>query len=176
MTHASLTMTPDPAVESLRSIMIPVAAAAFVIAGAGTLFRPAYIISAAPTVAVASKQAASNDKIAMRDTQPPAASASRPDSSEFAKPSDEIAKMVTRAQGLVAVGDFAAARLLLTRAADAGNADAVFALAATYDPNVLSARGARGLVGEPEQAKLLYARALAAGMQDARPRMAALGG
>ena len=84
--------------------------------------------------------------------------------------------MVTRGKALMDAGDFAAARLLLNRAADAGDAGATFALAATYDPNVLAAKGARGLAGDPGQAKALYARALTAGIADARQRMEALGG
>src|SRR5262245_26027878 len=49
---------------------------------------------------------------------------------------DEIAVLLKRGKDLITAGDLAAARLVLRRAADANNAEAALALAATYDPLV----------------------------------------
>jgi hypothetical protein len=87
---------------------------------------------------------------------------------------EEAEKLYRRAEGLVADGDFAGARLLLERAVEAGHAGAIFMLASTYDPNVLGKVNALGLKGEPEKAKALYQQALAAGIEDSTGRLSAL--
>ena len=87
---------------------------------------------------------------------------------------EEAEKLYRRAEGLVADGDFAGARLLLERAVEAGHAGAIFMLASTYDPNVLGKVNALGLKGEPEKAKALYQQALAAGIEDSNSRLSAL--
>src|SRR5260370_37779617 len=53
---------------------------------------------------------------------------------------ETLAVMMTRAKSLLALGDIAAARLLLERAANAQDATAAFLLAQTYDPAVLGVR------------------------------------
>ena len=87
---------------------------------------------------------------------------------------EEAEKLYRRAEGLVADGDFAGARLLLERAVEAGHAGAIFMLASTYDPNVLGKVSALGIKGEPEKAKALYQQALAAGIDDSNGRLSAL--
>ena len=80
------------------------------------------------------------------------------------------------AQGLVALaqGSIAGARAYLQRAADAGDARALLALGATYDPATLARIGARGIKGDAARARDYYSQALAAGVSDARERMAAV--
>ena len=56
---------------------------------------------------------------------------------------DEVAALMKRAKGLIAIGDFAPARLLLKRAADAQEAGAALLLAQTYDPAVLAEHHSR---------------------------------
>ena len=51
-----------------------------------------------------------------------------------------LAALMTRARRLLALGDIAAARLLLERTANAQDATAAFLLAQTYDPAVLGVR------------------------------------
>jgi len=87
---------------------------------------------------------------------------------------EEADKLYRRAEGLVADGDFAGARLLLERAVEAGHAGALFMLASTYDPNVLGKVNALGIKGEPDKAKALYQQALAAGIEDSNGRLSAL--
>jgi TPR repeat protein len=81
---------------------------------------------------------------------------------------------MARANLLVAQGDVGAARNVLERAAETGNAAALFALAETHDPLVLSAWGTRGTQGDVAKAKELYARALTGGIAEAKHRLDAL--
>ena len=89
-------------------------------------------------------------------------------------PAAELQRLTTRAAELLRLGDISGARLLLGRAAASGDARAIFALAETYDPNRLAALGVRGIRGDPERAKALYAEALAEGVAEARLRLSDL--
>jgi TPR repeat protein len=104
----------------------------------------------------------------------PAKAASITTKSTVAIGPEEAEKLYRRAEGLVADGDFAGARLLLERAVEAGHAGAIFMLASTYDPNVLGKVSALGIKGEPQKAKALYQQALAAGIDDSNGRLSAL--
>ena len=53
-----------------------------------------------------------------------------------------------RSEELIVQGDIAAARLMLTRAAEAGDARAAFALGATYDFDVLRKLGVLGVAAD----------------------------
>jgi hypothetical protein len=85
---------------------------------------------------------------------------------------DELATLLKRAQGLIDLGDFPGARLLLERAADAHEARAAFILAQTYDPAVLGAADSRSIVPNPEKARLWYHKAAEFGSQEAQQRLA----
>ena len=102
-----------------------------------------------------------------------AASASAP-AERIVLPAAELQRLTSRASELLRLGDISGARLLLGRAAASGDARAIFALAETYDPNRLAALGVRGIRGEPERAKALYAEALAEGVAEARLRLSDL--
>jgi hypothetical protein len=78
---------------------------------------------------------------------------------------------MSRASLLLSQGDIGAARVVLERAAETGNARALFALAETFDPVVLSAWGALGTRGDATRAQELYAKALAGGVQEAKSRL-----
>lgn len=84
---------------------------------------------------------------------------------------DEIANLLRRGQSALQNGDFAAARLLLRRAAEAGNAQAALALAATYDPTALKELGALGTKADVAQARLWYRKAADAGSAEAMQRL-----
>ena len=77
---------------------------------------------------------------------------------------------------MIAGGDMTGARLELARAASTGSANARFALAETFDPNVLAAWGLRERVADVGAARTLYEQALAAGDQRAANRIEALRG
>jgi TPR repeat protein len=85
-----------------------------------------------------------------------------------------LAGLMTRAKSLMAVGDIAAARLLLERAANAQDANAAFILAQTYDPAVLGTKDTRSITADPAAARSWYQRAAQLGSADARQRLTQL--
>jgi len=87
---------------------------------------------------------------------------------------DELAALLKRAKGLLAIGDITSARLLLERAADAQEADAALMLAGTYDPQVLGAQDMRSITPDPAMARLWYQKAAQLGSSDARRRLSQL--
>ena len=105
---------------------------------------------------------------------PTRAIALTPTSRDKAGASGEALRL--RAEGLVALagGDFAGARALLERAAEAGDARALLVLGDTYDPATLARMGALGLKGDAARARDYYARALSPASTAARERIAAL--
>lgn len=88
---------------------------------------------------------------------------------------DELA-LLERCESLIAAGDMQAARKELAVAASGGSINARFALAETFDPNVLAAWGLRERVADPGTARTLYEQVLEAGDKRASARIAALGG
>ena len=79
--------------------------------------------------------------------------------------------MLARADGFIKSGDLSSARLLLRRAAEAGDVRAAFTLAGTFDPNVLKALGVRDGAPDLPQARLWYERAAQLGSPDAQRRL-----
>jgi tetratricopeptide (TPR) repeat protein len=90
------------------------------------------------------------------------------------KADPDVLRLMARASLLVIQGDIGAARIVLERAAEFGSAAALFALAETFDPAVLSAWGTVGTQGDAAQAGDLYAKALAGGVAEAKDRLATL--
>jgi hypothetical protein len=73
--------------------------------------------------------------------------------------SEEIGLLLRRGKDLIATGDFAAAPLVLRRAAGANNAEAALALAATYDPVVLRQLKVYGFTAAATMARAWYEKA-----------------
>jgi TPR repeat protein len=86
----------------------------------------------------------------------------------------ETSHLMTRASLLLDQGDVAAARVVLDHAAETGDARALFALAETYDPLMLSGWGTLGTRGDVAKARELYAKAFSGGVQEAKDRLDAL--
>ena len=86
----------------------------------------------------------------------------------------ELVRLMARARSLLEQGNISAARIVLEHAAEAGNSLAIFALAQTYDPSILSDWGTFGTLGDAAKAQELYARAIAGGYQKADDRLNAL--
>jgi len=86
----------------------------------------------------------------------------------------ETTRLIARAGVLLGQGNIGAARIVLERAAESGNAQASFMLAETYDPVILSAWGTYGTRGEAAKAREHYAKAQAGGMREAKQRLDAL--
>jgi len=81
---------------------------------------------------------------------------------------------MTRAKSLLALGDIAAARLLIERAANAQDATAAFLLAQTYDPAVLGVRDTRSTTPDPVTTRDWYRKAASFGSTDAQQRLTQL--
>jgi TPR repeat protein len=83
----------------------------------------------------------------------------------------EIASLLKRADALIASGDVAAARLVLRRAAEAGDARAAMMLAGTYDPTVLEKLGVHGVVPDLGLARSWYEKAKRFGASEASSQL-----
>ena len=173
------------------------AAAAAVASTPAMVAGPALATAAAPSrdeIALALKTAHQN--LAPAEAQPqqptttvatatPAAAvaptvvASAPPAAPVAPPirrlsADELANLMSRGKALLESGDIAPARLLLERAAEAGEASAALMVAQTYDPTVLGAQDARNITADPALARNWYQRAAQLGSADAQRRLSQL--
>jgi len=133
---------------------------------------PASVNTSAPRLGTPSREAIVSAYHTALQSQAPAA---RP-GNEAAAPSktldaETLAALMTRAKGLLALGDIAAARLLLERAANAQDATAAFLLAQTYDPAVLGVRDTRSITPDPVMARDWYRKAASFGSAAAQQRL-----
>jgi hypothetical protein len=87
---------------------------------------------------------------------------------------DEIGDLIRRGERLIATGDIAAARLVLQRAAEAGDPRAALMLAGTYDPIMLEKLGVQGLASDIAAARTWYERAKEFGSAEALRRLETL--
>ena len=83
----------------------------------------------------------------------------------------ELALLVRRGEIFINSGDVAAARLMLQRAAEAGDVHAALALASTFDPNTIQKLGIQGLAADEAMARLWYERAAQFGSPEAPQRL-----
>ena len=84
---------------------------------------------------------------------------------------EEVQNLVQRGDAALKSGDIAAARLLLRRAAEAADMRAAMALAATYDPGVLTQLRAMGANADVGTARQWYQKAADWGSPDAKRRL-----
>jgi hypothetical protein len=84
---------------------------------------------------------------------------------------EEIAYLLKRGEELVAAGELGPARLALRRAAEAGDPNATFVLATTYDPILLRARKVIGVAPDIAMARAWYEKAKEFGSIDAPRRL-----
>jgi hypothetical protein len=84
---------------------------------------------------------------------------------------EEIASLVKRGQDFIANGDLASARLVLRRAADAGDAQAALLLGSTYDPATFKQLKVIGSAPDPAEARAWYQRAVELGSTEAVRRL-----
>jgi hypothetical protein len=89
---------------------------------------------------------------------------------------EEIAALLKRGDSLMLGGDFAAARLVLRRAAEAGDAGAALTLAETYDPAMLEKFKVHGFTADAVIARRWYEKANELGSADAPRRLEVLAG
>jgi hypothetical protein len=87
---------------------------------------------------------------------------------------EEIADLLKRGEDFMAAGNLGPARLALRRAAEAGDPQAAFLLATTYDPMQLEARGVIGVVPDIAMARAWYEKARELGSAGASLRLEVL--
>jgi hypothetical protein len=132
----------------------PAAVAPPAVAAAPAPPAPAVVAAPAPTAAVAQ---APKPGFVIRHLDP-----------------EEVAALVKRGEEFIASGDLASARLVLQRAAEAGEAQAALSLAGTYDPIVLEKLGFKGPTADIEKARMWYERAQEFGSSKASGRLQSL--
>jgi hypothetical protein len=110
----------------------------------------------------------------VRPAEATAATAAPPTPARRDPATTEVAAYIARARAKIQQGDIAAARRLLERASDSDAAEAWFALAETYEPQVLARWGVLGVKPDLEKARTLYQRAETRGAQGARERLLAI--
>ena len=116
-------------------------------------------------------QPASNPGSPPGPAESPAQSAPKP---AIVLDDSEIDTLIKRGKNLLSDGDFAAARVLFERAANAGSAEAALALGSTYDPLVIKRLGAIMVRPDIENARKWYQIAADRGSAAARLQLANL--
>jgi hypothetical protein len=113
---------------------------------------------------------------AVTPTQPASSSVAKQSAARPPVPLDtsEIAMLIKRGSNLLKDGDFAAARLLFERGANAGSAEAALALGSTYDPLVIKRLGAIMVRPDIENARKWYQIAADRGSAEAKLQLANL--
>jgi hypothetical protein len=84
---------------------------------------------------------------------------------------DEISSLLKRGRDLIAAGDIASARLILTRLAEAGSVDACLTLAGTFDAAELAALHVVGVLPDSAKARAWYLKAAEQGSPEAKRRL-----
>jgi hypothetical protein len=85
-----------------------------------------------------------------------------------------VEEILAQAVRRVSSGDVLGARDMLAAAEDGAQGPVTFALAETYDPNMLAAWGSRGVTSDVVRARALYRKALELGVSKANMRLEAL--
>jgi hypothetical protein len=86
----------------------------------------------------------------------------------------QVDSYLRRARELIGLGDVAAARLMLSRAAEGKDSRALVALAETYDPVVLKNWRVVGMRPDPDKARALYEEASERGSKTASEHLLAM--
>jgi hypothetical protein len=109
-------------------------------------------------------QAVKVERVVMPQAAPPRTA---PPPNARAIDREEVTALYERGRALMEQGDIASARLMLARAAEAGDARSALALGSTYDPDELKRLGVIGVSPDPAQAHGWYTRAVALGSAEA---------
>ena len=133
-------------------------------AASSTVGQPSVVTPAAPEVPM--KEPTGEIKLATNLATGPAAAPEQG--------SPQAIRLIARANLLLEQGNIGAARNMLDRAAEMGSTEALFWLAETYDPLLLSARKTFGTQSDIAKARELYGKALAGGVSQAKTRLEAL--
>jgi hypothetical protein len=128
---------------------------------------------AAPSVSAVSNSSPPQRQLDSQDAAPSvsAVTNSSPPPVQRQLNSEDIIMLLKRGKDLIAAGDLAAARIVLRKAADANDAEAALALAATYDPLVLRELKVYGFMPDAALARAWYGKATELGAPAASRRL-----
>lgn len=107
-------------------------------------------------------------------TTPPSVSPVVAKAEPPAEPKVSWTSAIAEGKGRILAGDIVGGRKMLEPAVAANEPEAIMALAETYDPNMLAAWGVREVTADVQRARELYQKALRAGVEPARARLAGL--
>jgi hypothetical protein len=138
---------------------------------ATSIVPPAPLRQANTSPALPSGPSPANETAAAPPTNPGSAKASSPGKPARILSPEQITLLVRQGEQLVSAGDLVAARIVLQRAAEAGNVTAALALATTYDPVVIAKLGVIGVEGDVEKARNWYQEAERLGSAEATRRL-----
>jgi len=164
---------PAPRLASAPATRVVIASVADEPAGPATAQPAATAFAAAPPTPAPS---ATVSVPAPADTRSPAAEpqASEPRRAMSPEQHQAMVPLVARGKELLRSGDFSSARLILERAADAGEAEAALTLGSTYDPTALTQLGIRRQVANIDLARNWYEKAQEFGSTEASSRLKTL--
>jgi hypothetical protein len=123
------------------------------------------------TAAVAAPPTAAESAPPRAPAMSPAAAPPPPARAAVAFAREEVAALMKRSRGLLVAGDIPSARLILTRLADGGEAEASLLLAGTFDPAELARLHVIGAEPDVAQARAWYAKAAEQGSPEGSRRL-----
>jgi hypothetical protein len=100
--------------------------------------------------------------------------AKAPEAATRPEPTRQADDRLVEAKQRIESGDVSGARDILSAAEGAAPGPVTFALAETYDPNMLAAWGTRGAIADVARARALYHKSLGLGVARAQARLEAL--
>jgi hypothetical protein len=161
---AQAKVQPDAAIVASASAVLAATPASIGIAKA----PPTPAVAPMPTVAAIAPPAAAEvaPSHAMSAIAPPP-----PARAAVALAREEVAALMKRGRALLVAGDIPSARLILTRLADSGEAEASLLLAGTFDPAELARLHVIGAEPDIAQARAWYAKAADQGSPDGSRRL-----
>jgi hypothetical protein len=118
---------------------------------------------------IAGEPARSVEPVSLPVERPP-----KPPTGPEPAPAGQVDDRLAAARQRIESGDVSGARDILSAAEGTAPGPISFALAETYDPNMLAAWGTRGAIADVARAKALYHKSLAFGMVRAQARLEAL--
>ena len=143
--------------------------------------KPAAIENAPPSPPAPPSSSPEASSPSPAAASPPAASTEPGPTAALSQPQpkvtlsqDAIDSLMKRSRDLIAAGDVASARLVLTHLADAGVAQASFVLACTFDSSVLENLKVVGVKPDPAKALAWYSRAAEQGSLEAKQHLQVL--
>lgn len=142
--------------------------------GSGTQIEIARIDTSEPSTLSPAEMISARHSLAKAQPADEEAAVPRPTHAVPALEPEAIDLLIEQGERFMADGDIVTARLIFERAANAENATAALALAAAYDPLVLSKLGVLGVDTDVEKARLRYQKAQSLGSAEALNRLRAL--